>query len=31
MKSPRTYVHPDRQTDRQEDRNFFWLVLSSKT
>ena len=28
MKSPRTYVHPDIQTDR---RKFFWLVLSSKT
>ena len=28
MKSPRTYVHPDRQTDG---RNFFLLVLSSKT
>ena len=27
MKSPRTYVHPDRQTDG----NFFWLVLSAKT
>ena len=35
MKSPRTYVHPDIQTDRQTDRqtagNFSWLVLSSKT
>ena len=28
MKSPRTYVQPDIQTDR---RKFFWLVLSSKT
>ena len=28
MKSPRTYVHPDRQTDG---RIFFLLVLSSKT
>ena len=28
MKSPCTYVHPDIQTER---RNFFWLVLSSKT
>ena len=26
-KSPRTYVHPDTQTDG----NFFWLALSSKT
>ena len=35
MKSPRTYIHPDTQTDRQTyrqtDGNFFWLVLSSKT
>ena len=31
MKSPRTYVHPDRQTDRHTDGNFFLLVLSSKT
>ena len=31
MKSPRTYVHPDRQKDRQTDGNFCWLVLSSKT
>ena len=31
MKSPRTYVHPDRQTDRQTDGNFFLLVSSSKT
>ena len=31
MKSPRMYVHPDIQTDRQTDGNFFWLVLSSKT
>ena len=32
MKSPRTYVHPDRQTDRRTDRRkFLWLVLSSKT
>ena len=28
MKRPRTYIHPDRQTDRQ---NFFLLVLSYKT
>ena len=26
MKSPRTYIHPDRQTDRQTDGNFFCLV-----
>ena len=35
MKSLRTYVHPDNQTDiqtdRQTDGNFFRLVLSSKT
>ena len=31
MKSPRTYVHPDRQTDTQTDGSFFWLVLPSKT
>ena len=29
MKSPRTYVHPDRQTDGQTEI-FFLLVLSSK-
>ena len=28
MKSTRTFVHPDIQTER---RKFFWLVLSSKT
>ena len=39
MKSPRTYVHPDRQTygrtdirtDRRTGGHFFLLVLSSKT
>ena len=35
MKSPRTYVHPDRQTDRRTDGQteifFFLIVLSSKT
>ena len=31
MKSPRTYVHPDIQTSRQTDGNFFWVVLFSKT
>ena len=31
MNNPRTYVHPDIQTTRQTDGNFFWLVLSSKT
>ena len=32
IKSLRTYVHPDRRTDRQTDGNFFFvLVLSSKT
>ena len=27
MKSPRTYVHPDRQTDRRTDRRKFFLDL----